>query len=181
MTKRDQPARRVGDVIAELFDDAEFRQKIRQVIDDAEASENAKDAERAAQLRKRFDRFERELPLTHPRHAASMWPPDHTAFERVHGAVYALATSAKSIQQRLIVAAMDLWPLLESDFREDKERDLYRRVRASLWETAEPISGDEGALEASIRVMSDEEAEETAKAIWDLSWSVCAPDEESVA
>jgi hypothetical protein len=109
-----------------------------------------------------------------------MWPPDHTAFERVHGAVYALATSAKSIQQRLIVAAMDLWPLLESDFREDKERDLYRRVRASLWETAEPISGDEGALEASIRVMSDEEAEETAKAIWDLSWSVCAPDEESV-
>ena len=180
MTEHDKPARGVGDVIAELFDDAGFRQEIRQVIDDAEASGDAKQAEKAAQLRERFDEFERELPLTPPRQAASMWPPGHTAFERVHGAVYALATSAEPLKRRLWVAGMDLWPLLERDFREGKERELFTRVRSSLWERAEPISGDEGALEASIRVMTDEEAEETAKAIWDLNRSVCYPDDEYV-
>jgi hypothetical protein len=96
----------------------------------------------------------------------AMWP-DHTAFERVHLAVCDMAQSAKPLQQRLETAGLTLLPLLDRDFREGDERELFSRVKSGLTGTG-PLDDELGTLHTTTGLMDDATAERVAREIVEL-------------
>jgi hypothetical protein len=153
-----------NDLLGELFDDPAVRATIKRVIVDTE--DDPRLAKESARLRKGFEELERLRPLQdRPSGPVEYggWP-DHTAFERVHSALGALATRPTSLQARLDVAAMTLAPLLKEDFRPGEERSLFLSIMDAVTKAAEPV-GDEGTISASTRALDDEAAAAVARDI----------------
>lgn len=93
------------------------------------------------------------------------------ASEKLTAAVMSLATSASPIQKRLWNAAMACHTLSnpahgDQDFSSHELRDRFHKWWAAM--TAREPSGEEGSLEATIRQLSDEEAERLAEDLFEI-------------
>lgn len=88
------------------------------------------------------------------------------ASEKLFQAVNSLATSTGSIQERLGYAFTNLHTLKPEDFDDPRQREQFR----SLWAHVENAAarGDEGAMLAAARDMSDDEARDAARVIVEL-------------
>lgn len=80
-------------------------------------------------------------------------------------AVYTLATSADRIQERLALAAMDLIVLRPEELPVEL-RDRFEELLNEL--TKENAIADEGTVAATMRKMSDTQAEKLARDIFDI-------------
>lgn len=85
-------------------------------------------------------------------------------------AVDSLASSAEPIQRRLFWAGLSLIPLLDEDFIDVANREKFSTIVAAL--TRVQAVGDEGDLEATISVMSDEDGVAVARMIVELDRAV---------
>jgi hypothetical protein len=95
----------------------------------------------------------------------------HTTHARLLLAVQSLASGNASLQSRLNVAGESLVPLLDTDFPDDL-RTHFRKIIDDLTSKPAQLEG-EGALAATTRQMSHEEAERVAGQIVDLFDEIC--------
>jgi hypothetical protein len=90
------------------------------------------------------------------------------ALEKFGAAVDSMATSPKSIQERLFDAYMSFHPVKESDFQDPEDAKLYRNIHDRLTSVK---NGPEsrGYVQNTLDQMSDETAEEVAQDIVKLA------------
>lgn len=109
---------------------------------------------------------ERSLELCEDAGVAS----EDYAREKFWGAVSCLAVSPAPIQQRLERAASCLHTLKPDDFGDKEAGERFALVMAALSST-DPV-GSEGSFSATCAAMSDEDAAEIARAIFELDSSL---------
>jgi hypothetical protein len=106
-------------------------------------------------------------------------------YEKLHLATRALATGANDIRDRLESAAISTMMLDVSpqdqqfDFPTPELRDKFRSVRERM--TRVEARGDEGRIRATLRTLSDEEAEQIATDLFDLFVDIAERDAEANA
>ncbi len=88
------------------------------------------------------------------------------AFERLGDAVKALATSSRSIRDRLIIAASVMAGSKEDDIPIPELRAKFRYLWARL--TADKSNRIAGYVPTTVAAMTDSEAEEVARLLWDI-------------
>jgi hypothetical protein len=90
----------------------------------------------------------------------------HSAFyvlEKLTQAIYALATGAGGVHERLSNAALYFWPAHPEDIPYEDLRRTFSGIRDDLH--FEPAKGDEGRMAATLRITSDEDAAAIAQRI----------------
>ena len=87
------------------------------------------------------------------------------SYEPLYVAVRALATDADTIQSRLH-SAFALHTLTVADFPTQELRDEFTSIVAAL--TCVPAEADEGTAQATAQRLTDDEAREVAREIFDL-------------
>ena len=99
----------------------------------------------------------------------------HNTWERLFIAVEGMASGEESIQKRLYWAVSHLLPLQVKEFPEKLQSDF----KTILDETTK-VNGPNGAVEASTKVMNDEQASDVAKKICrlydEIARNYCQPD-----
>jgi hypothetical protein len=99
-------------------------------------------------------------------------PSSSYAKQKLWQAVHALATRDGSLQGRLADAVVYLVDLRSMDSAIAPEyREKLTAILDSL--TSEPPAGGEGAISATTRKMTIEEARRIADSIWDLFSKLC--------
>jgi hypothetical protein len=88
------------------------------------------------------------------------------AEQKLRSAVEPLATSAASIQERLLNAALMILALSPSDFEEPGDQRDFSALRDML--RLAPDDADQATLRATIAAMSDEQAVAAASSIFTL-------------
>lgn len=89
------------------------------------------------------------------------------AAQKFEAAVHAMATSSRSIQDRLRTAATTWIAVKADDFPEGQLREGLLALQREL--NSEPAKADEGTLNATLRIMTDDKAERIAQLVVDLS------------
>ena len=87
-------------------------------------------------------------------------------YEKLLSAIGTMATSPRTLQDRLRTAALTCIAVKEDDLPEGELRDKWNEVQQRL--TSVEPTGDEGSLEATLSRMSDEEAHDVAELFWEL-------------
>ena len=82
---------------------------------------------------------------------------------RVANAVDVLATSPRSIEERVKCAGLELAHLRAEEFTDPEGRGLFEEIREAL--TRVEGEGDQGSIAATTTQLSDEEAAELARKI----------------
>jgi hypothetical protein len=90
------------------------------------------------------------------------------ALEKFGAAVDSMATSSRSIQDRLFNAYMGFHPVQENDFREAESAELYRSIHDRLTSVKDGPES-RGYVQSTLDQMSDEMAEEIARDIVTLA------------
>ena len=93
-------------------------------------------------------------------------PDAYYALEKLAVAVDALATGAGRVQERLLAAAIELWPARPQEIPYDDLSRTFVGIKDDLH--FEPAKGGEGAIAATLKITSDEDASAIAHRILDL-------------